>query len=253
MVFEISDLKLEFIEALYIDQKDVNLFNVGRPFDALSLRLSTDAVLTYADKTYTAHDYDVCFVPSYTDYTRIADTDRMIVIHFRAVGYTEKNICSFHPKDPIHFEALFRKIWDTWKKKATGYRYLCTSLLYEIFAECHQAHRTEAAAVPSVIADAVAYLHAHFRDPFLTVGACAKASFISEVYFRKCFRAQFGISPQAYIIRLRIKYALELMGSGYYTLKEVASLSGYRDYKYFSVECKRATGKTPSEHLGKHE
>ena len=71
---------------------------------------------------------------------------------------------------------------------------------------------------------------------------------MSEVYFRKLFKAEFGISPQKYIIKLRMQNALGLISTGYYSLKEVAEMSGYHDYKYFSVEFKKMIGVSPSEY-----
>ena len=57
------------------------------------------------------------------------------------------------------------------------------------------------------------------------------------------------MAPQAYLIGLRISRAVTLMSGGYYSIKEVANLSGYRDYKYFSTEFKRMKGISPSEYL----
>ena len=72
---------------------------------------------------------------------------------------------------------------------------------------------------------------------------------MSEVYFRKLFKEEFGISPQKYIIDLRLQNAAGLISTGYYSLKEVAYMSGYTDYKYFSVEFKKNMGVSPSEYL----
>ena len=69
---------------------------------------------------------------------------------------------------------------------------------------------------------------------------------MSEVYFRRLFKAEFGISPQKYIINLRMQNAVGLISTGYYSLQEVAYMSGYKDYKYFSVEFKRLMGVSPS-------
>lgn len=71
---------------------------------------------------------------------------------------------------------------------------------------------------------------------------------MSEVYFRKLFKKEFNTSPKKYVIDSRIKHAVSLINSGLYTLKEIASLCGYTDYKYFSVEFKKMTGKSPSEY-----
>ena len=71
---------------------------------------------------------------------------------------------------------------------------------------------------------------------------------MSEVYFRKLFKSELGISPKKYIIKLRIQKAVSLINTGYYSLKEVAEMCGYTDYKYFSVEFKGAVGCSPSEY-----
>ena len=88
----------------------------------------------------------------------------------------------------------------------------------------------------------------HFNNPDLTLKEIADKSFISEVYFRKLFKKEFGVSPQKYIINLRIQKATELISTGYYSLKETASMCGYTDYKYFSTEFKKQMGVPPSKY-----
>ena len=89
----------------------------------------------------------------------------------------------------------------------------------------------------------------NYKKSDLSIKEIADKSFMSEVYFRKLFRLEYGVSPQKYIIRLRIQNAVGLISTGYYSLKEVAYLSGYTDYKYFSVEFKKAMGISPSDYL----
>ena len=72
--------------------------------------------------------------------------------------------------------------------------------------------------------------------------------FSSVNYFSRLFKERFGISPQKYIIGLRIRHAIALLATGYHTPREVAYLSGYTDYKYFSVEFKRETGVSPTKY-----
>jgi AraC-like DNA-binding protein len=72
---------------------------------------------------------------------------------------------------------------------------------------------------------------------------------MSEVYFRRLFKEEYGVSPQKFIIDLRIQNAVALISTGYYSLKEVALMSGYSDYKYFSIEFKKAMGVSPSQYI----
>ena len=81
------------------------------------------------------------------------------------------------------------------------------------------------------------------------MGEAAARSFMSEVHFRNLFKAEYGVSPQKYIIDLRIQNAVLLISMGYFSLKEVAFMSGYNDYKYFSVEFKRKMGISPSKYI----
>ena len=74
---------------------------------------------------------------------------------------------------------------------------------------------------------------------------------MSEVYFRKIFKEDLGTSPQKYIIKLRLQKAADLIETGDYSLKEIAVMSGYNDYKYFSSEFKHLFGTSPSEYDSK--
>lgn len=89
----------------------------------------------------------------------------------------------------------------------------------------------------------------NYKKSDLSIKEIADKSFMSEVYFRRLFKEEYGISLQKYIINLRIQNALGLISTGYYSLKEIAYISGYNDYKYFSVEFKKNMGVSPSEYL----
>ena len=56
------------------------------------------------------------------------------------------------------------------------------------------------------------------------------------------------LKNRLYIIKKRLQNAIGLISAGYYTLSEVADMSGYSDYKHFSVEFKKAVGVSPSEY-----
>jgi AraC-like DNA-binding protein len=86
----------------------------------------------------------------------------------------------------------------------------------------------------------------NYKKSDLSIKEIADKSFMSEVYFRKLFKEKYEISPQKYIIDLRIQNAVGLISTGYYSLKEIAYMSGYTDYKYSSVEFKKAMGISPS-------
>jgi AraC-like DNA-binding protein len=224
------------------------MFNSGRSFSVLSFRLCSDAVLTTKTETHVMKSHSVSYFPAMLDYTRAATVDEMIAIHFDTTDYHTQRIECFDAKQPEKLARLFRAILACWKQKEIGYPYRCSAILYEILAECY-AQNFVAEAQSSKIQGSVEYLLTNFKKCDLSIKEIAERSFISEVYFRKLFKDAYGVSPQKYIIDLRIQNAVALMSAGYYSLKEIAYLSGYHDYKYFSVEFKKRMGVSPSEYI----
>lgn len=247
MFFEKETLSFNILDVLELKQKNVTMFNSGRNFSALSFRYHADTVLKTKTEEYRMGDNFVSYVPARLDYERSSNIDELIVIHFDAINYNTRDIEYFIPRDPVTLSKLFEKTLEIWNKKELGYKHKCSAILYEIFAECYEQN-----FVPkpqnSKIQNSVDYILANYKNGDLSIRDAADKSFMSEVYFRKLFKEEFGISPQKYIINLRIQNAAGLISTGYYSLKEVAYMSGYNDYKYFSTEFKKALGVSPSEY-----
>lgn len=248
MFYEKEMLAFHLLDVWELKQDKYSAFNKGRNFSALSFRFDTDASLQYGDCRIFVQNQSVCYVPARLDYTRIATRDNLIVIHFDTTNYHARDIEYFQPRNPQALAELFREILDCWNQKAVGYQYECASILCKIFAECYrQNYKTPTKG--SKIEKSVDYIQKHFRDSNLKIKDAAEQSFISEVYFRRLFKETFGTSPRKYIVTLRIQNAVGLISAGYFSLSEVAVMSGYNDYKYFSVEFKRVMGVSPSEYM----
>ena len=248
MIFEKESLSFHIIDVLEIKQKNIDMLNSGRNFGALSLRIRSDARLTAADKEYILGDNCVAYVPSNIDYKREAWIDELIVIHLDVMDYRTEEIEFLEANKPERLRALFCDILSCWNEREIGYRLKCSAILYEIFAECHAQSFKPPVKCPK-IQPSVDYIAKNYTRPDITLREIADRSFMSEVYFRKLFKEAFGVSPQKYIVSLRIQNAQGLISTGYYSLKEVAYMSGYNDYKYFSTEFKRIKGVSPSEYL----
>ena len=248
MFFEKEALSFHLLDVLELKQSDVHMFNSGRNFSALSFRYSADALLKTESGEYQMRDNSVAYVPAGLDYSRTANRDELIVIHMNVTNYHTKSIECFEAKDPAVLLGLFRKILDCWNQKELGYRHKCAALLCEIFAECY-IQNFKPQSKHSKIQKSVDYIFENYKNSSLSMQEIAKQSFMSEVYFRKLFKAEYGITPQKHIIYLRMQNAVDLISTGYYSLKEVALLSGYNDYKHFSVEFKKIKGVSPSEYL----
>ncbi len=247
MFFEKETVSLNILDVFEFKQTDVNTFNTGRNFSALSFRYRSDAELKTESDVYKLGDNYVAYFPARLNYKRVASVDELIVVHFDTTDYFSDFIDLFEAHNPEKIARLFKKLLDTWNGREVGYKHKCTAILYDILAECY-LENFRVRHKDSKIRASVDYVQRHFKDSSLTVGEVAKKSFMSEVYFRKLFKKEYGISPQKYIVNLRIQNAVGLISTGYYSLKEVAYMSGYNDYKYFSVEFKKALGISPSKY-----
>lgn len=107
---------------------------------------------------------------------------------------------------------------------------------------------TAAAAEPSPpIAEAVAILEQQLTGK-VAVPELARAVKMSVSSLAHRFRAEMGESPAAYHERLRLRKARELLLTTNRRVKEIATLTGFRDPYSFSARCRRRTGQSPRDY-----
>ncbi len=253
MFFEKDSLSFRILDAVELRQGATSLHNAKRPFAALSFRTRARGTLSSGKETIPVRDASICLVPAELAYTRTVDYDELYAVHLRLTDYFPKGIESFVTPRPESYLPLFAEVTELFRTRPAAYLYRAAARVSEILALAYEDNRPFSEEKPSVITPSIRYMEAHFRNPDLTQSEVARQSPVSEVYFRRLFRQSYGMSPQSYLIRLRIAEAASLMATGYYSLKEVASLSGYRDYAYFSSEFRRLKGCPPSEYLYRFE
>jgi len=246
LFFEKEIVSVRLLNVIHYKQGPIVAHEVNKKH-ALSFRFATDASIQTKEKFIQMQAHSVTYMPSGLHYSKNASHDDLIVIDFQPDECCTSDCESFVTDQPDKLAPLFMEIYDCWLTQKTGYLYQCTALLYNILAECHK-QVTEPSKDSFRISQSVEYIHNHYRDSELTVEKAAACSCVSAVYFRKLFKAQFGLSPQKYIENLRMNYAISLMQSGIFKIKEIAYMSGYSDYKYFSVFFRKYMGISPSEY-----
>lgn len=247
MIFEQETIVFQILDVLFFDQGYTKKYNFKRNFDALSFRYEADTVIEYKDKRLQFADNFIGFFPSDIDYTRITNRDKMIVIHFKAFNYHTNEIECFLPTDHKKYRSLFAEILDCWNNKNTAYKHQAASFLNLIFSELYKDNK-KVYKSNSKINSSIKYIEDNCLKRDFSLQKAAKKSYISDTYFRKLFKQEFGISPKQYVINQRIKYAASMIIAGYYTLQEICELCGYNDYKHFSVEFKKVIGISPSKY-----
>ena len=247
MIFRESDPDLRILNVMeYISSKTCQK-GVAFDYSALSLRLASDARISWGEKSVSLSEGAVTYFPPHTRYTRACTVDRLIVIHFDISNFKGRDICAVYPKDRAGCLEDFKALLEIWTQKKPGYRLAAHALFYKIFEKLYLEFSDAAADTPRAIRSAVDRIHERYADKELTVASLAECCGLSEVYFRKLFKEHFGISPKKYITDLRMENARALLRSGEITVEEAAARSGFDNAKNFSTAFKKAVGYPPSK------
>lgn len=108
-----------------------------------------------------------------------------------------------------------------------------------------------AGLAPQALRRALDYMHEHPSES-ITLQRLAERAGVSRFHFARMFRRSTGESPMAYLERIRLLRAQELIRSGQYTLAEIADAVGYADQAHFTRRFRRALGCTPAVYARHH-
>jgi len=94
------------------------------------------------------------------------------------------------------------------------------------------------------IDQAVNWIREHFREK-ITVSQLASHVHLSERQLHRRFVETFGFSPQAFILKVRLQAACELLQHGDHRIGEVARESGFSDQTALGLRFRQHMGMTP--------
>ena len=153
-------------------------------------------------------------------------------------------------------DARFRELWDNMIRELRLKRPLAdelvAALLRELLVRMARRNREAQTDRPrsTMIERAVDEIERRFAEP-LTVAALAAQYNVEVCWFSRLFRRQMGVSPQQYLMTVRLAKARELLGRTECPVGEVARLVGYDNPLYFSRLFSRVCGCSPREYRKK--
>ncbi len=83
----------------------------------------------------------------------------------------------------------------------------------------------------------------------LSLAVLAREGRFSPGHFSRLFRGSTGFSPERYLLRSRLLHARELLGTGDFTVSEIAHRVGFCDHSHLTVQFKRMFGSPPKVYL----
>ena len=244
MFYQRRDSALEILGVYQIHRGERKVQNRKRNFATLSYRIHGSTRFTQGEITQIASDASTVFLPAGTEFeSHCTENEEILVVHLRSFGFSQVPLTVL--ENTRAAEPLFRKLLSQWEEGGPFAYNRCMALIYTIFETLQALSAPREDSVSEIISPGVMKIRKEFRDPHLTVEQAAGACFISEVYFRRLYRKQFGLSPLQEILNLRFDYAKGLLRSGYYSDEEVARLSGFSEVKYFRTAFSRRFGLSP--------
>lgn len=103
---------------------------------------------------------------------------------------------------------------------------------------------SQQSGIPEAVEKAVEYIHTHYRQT-ITLDSLASFANKSPNYFSTLFTSSMKISPISYINKVRVDKSSELLLHTSLSMKEIASLSGFENEKYFYRMFKKIKGVSP--------
>ncbi len=249
MFFSDKNNAFKIQSVLELKWKEKTTVVAPRNVHTLSLRLRGTASFTVDGRILHTHNNALVYVPRNCSYEIASKEEHLIVIHFKMSDKTPHPFEIFTPQNSIVFEDAFRTILRVWTNRKPGYYYRSMSILYKIFEEItKQFNPVYTKESYQKIKNSMIYLHANFTDPQLSIETLCRLSNLSDTQFRKIFYEFHKTTPLRYINLLRVNYAAELLSDSFFSVEEIAQMSGFTDSKYFSTVFKKHKNYSPSNY-----
>ena len=135
------------------------------------------------------------------------------------------------------------------KNLFTGYDLSCHTyfLLTKFLHSIQQKESEREVRSQTMIMQIISYLQDHFYKD-IEMSTLAENFHFSTSYFRYYFKQYMGVSPQNYLIQLRITHAKFLLRNENHTVEEIAARCGFHATNHFIQIFKKYEGVTPLQY-----
>ena len=198
--------------------------------------------------------YDLLFTPSFFD------TSLLNSVFFESINssylfyslFPEEQIASdVHISGSSYnaFGELFNKIYLEFTNRERGYiniiRAYVTELIVKIFRKMDSAQNKEdTSRQTQIVNTTLAYLRKNYHK-HISLDDLAAQVFLSKDYFARMFRETTGMPTSAFLQKIRIEEACNLLATTDLAIKDIAVQCGFHDANYFYNIFKKITGSTP--------
>ena len=170
---------------------------------------------------------------------------------------------SISKSQPVHItnsyeelDKLYRKLIEVCFDKNRFVDLKIVSIFYDIMAQ-YLLTTNETAQIdyinspmPKHIDVATSYVKKNFQKD-ISVEDIANHTGIAREYLSRLFKKHFRVSPTTFLRQYRLKNATTLLLTTDYSISEIAEMSGFQDYNYFSNQFNKLYNISPSKYREK--
>ena len=245
-MFKVSDFIIfDIIEICIFRRKLFSIDTKSKTCSLISCRISGSTILDTGSKVLNIKPGDILYIPKGSSYSQQTDEEYLICIHLDIFGNKSEDIQHLTFENSEIISDYFKKMADIWQKKQENYKYICTSILYELIAKTSVMLPQ---TTKDILSPALQHINEHFCDYDFSLSDACKKSGISRSYFNRVFKERFGITPALYINQLKIEKSKFLLSCETYTHSEIATMCGFNDVKYFYTVFKQITNTTAKKY-----
>lgn len=214
----------------------------------LAYEISGHSYHHFANRTYEIKDDTLMFFNKKDKYT-VTDHigDGCYAIHFFTQDECLADSFALDVSGNKKILSSFEKMYHICLSGADCNSFAAMAQLYTILDLTLRAYNAQYTKTDKKLERIITYLNSNHRKN-ISVQELALDYGVSSRRFNDIFKNKTGLSPNAYIIDLRIKEAKELLKLGYISINEVSNETGFSDVTYFSRIFKSKTGVTPSQY-----
>lgn len=203
-----------------------------------------EMIFTKGGKYFRCDQHHVVLVPKASNYDIfVEDGAHCFILDFELCSGVFNKMYEFTIQETESFYKDFQRIQKC-PLTLTSHDLISLSIIYDMISCINDYGQNK--KYYKVIEEAEIYLKENIFDHALTIGDIARASNISEVYFRKLFKEKYGVSPLHYITDIRIKKAKTMLISDLdLSISNISVSCGFVDIYSFSRVFKKIVGISP--------
>ena len=160
-------------------------------------------------------------------------------------------------KESLDLENLCEGLIQEATLKKTGYQLMLTSLINQIAIILLRNHLgvrqnphlelSRFGLVDRRLRRAIEYIHANYHQE-IVLSEIAEAAFLSEYHFAHLFKKVTGLTPNNYLIAVRLEQAKKLLAETDESIANVSLAVGYTSQSHFTKVFRNFTGLTPAKY-----